>query len=101
MSKKIDRTKGRRFGKKNSGTIYERNPMTGKIRSREINHPTTDEIIEFNRKNATTAQSAIDRSEILDEIWAAPKYTVDGKWYVCLTDVCEILGEDYASRQDK
>ena len=99
MSKKIERTKGRRFGKKNTGTIYERNPMTGKIRSREINHPTTDEIIEFNRKNATTAQSAMSRSEILDEIWAANKHVKDGEWYVKLSDVCAILGEDYVSRK--
>jgi len=94
MSKKIDRTKGRRFGKKNTGRIYERNPMTGEIRSRAQQHWSGEKI-------TTSAQSAIGRSEILDEIWAAPKYTVDGKWYVCLTDVCEILGEDYASRQDK
>ena len=38
MSKKIDRTKGKRFGKKNTGRIYERNPMTGEIRSRAQQH---------------------------------------------------------------
>jgi len=79
--------------------IFERNPDDGKIRSREINHPTTDEIIEFNRKNATTAQSAMSRSEILDEIWAANKHVKDGEWYVKLSDVCAILGEDYVSRK--
>ena len=58
------------------------------------NFPTREKI-------TTSAQSAMTRSEILDEIWAAKKYTVDGKWYVCLSEVCEILGEDYASREDK
>jgi len=50
-------------------------------------------------KITTSAQSAISRSEVLDEIWAANKHTIDGKWYVSLSDVCAILGEDYASRQ--
>jgi GH43 family beta-xylosidase len=66
--------------------IYERNPDTGEIRSREMHEP-------------TKAQKAITRSEILDEIWAAKKHTIDGKWYVCLSDVCAILGEDYATRE--
>jgi len=47
----------------------------------------------------TKAQQAISRSEILDEIWAANKHTIDGKWYVSLSDVCAILGEDYVSRE--
>ena len=63
--------------------IYERNPDTGEIRSREFRTP-------------TKAQLAMDRSEILDEIWAADKVTVDGHWYVRLSDVCEILGDEYA-----
>ena len=66
--------------------IFERNPDTGKIRSREMHQP-------------TKAQKAISRSEILDEIWAAKKHTIDGKWYVSLSDVCEILGEDYARKE--
>ena len=57
------------------------------------NFPTREKI-------TTSAQHAMTRSEILDEIWAAKKYTVDGKWYVCLSEVCEILGEDYASREN-
>jgi len=74
--------------------IFERNPDTGEIRSRdqqEYNFPTREKI-------TTSAQSAISRSEILDEIWAADKHMMDGKWYVCLSDVCEILGEDYARK---
>ena len=47
----------------------------------------------------TKAQQAISRSEVLDEIWAANKHTIDGKWYVSLSDVCAILGEDYVSRE--
>ena len=35
-----------------------------------------------------------DREEILSEIWAADKKLIDGKWYVCLSDVCEILGSN-------
>ncbi len=50
-------------------------------------------------KRPTKVQSAMSRSEILDEIWAANKHTIDGKWYVCLSDVCNILGEDYVSRE--
>jgi GH43 family beta-xylosidase len=48
---------------------------------------------------STKAQSAISRSEILNEIWAAKKHTIDGKWYVSLSDVCAILGEDYAKQK--
>ena len=66
--------------------IHERNPDTGEIRSRDIIEP-------------TSAQQAISRSEILDEIWAANKHVKDGEWYVRLSDVCAILGEDYVSRK--
>jgi hypothetical protein len=65
--------------------IHERNPDTGEIRSREMHQP-------------TKAGAAISRSEILDEIWSANKHVKDGEWYVKLSDVCEILGEDYASK---
>ena len=66
--------------------IYERNPDTGEIRSRDMHEP-------------TKAQQAISRSEILDEIWAANKTLKDGEWYVRLSDVCAILGEDYARQE--
>ena len=65
--------------------IFERNPDNGKIRSRDIIEP-------------TKAQQAISRSEILDEIWEATKHIKDGEWYVKLSDVCNILGEDYARK---
>ena len=47
----------------------------------------------------TRAQKAITRSEILDEIWAANKTLKDGEWYVKLSDVCAILGEEYARQE--
>ena len=40
------------------------------------------------KKITTKAQTAISRSEILDEIWAANKHTHNGHWYVKLADVC-------------
>ena len=69
--------------------IYERNPDTGEIRSRDIQKMVV----------TTPAQAAISRSEILDEIWAANKVTHNGHWYVKLSDVAEILGEDYARKE--
>tara|TARA_R100000541_G_scaffold41311_3_gene48740 strand:- start:12078 stop:12371 length:294 start_codon:yes stop_codon:yes gene_type:complete len=91
--------------------IYERNPDTGEIRSRDVGGPIgSEKIVKKGTRNqskynfptrekiTTSAQSAISRSEILDEIWAADKHMMDGKWYVNLSDVCEILGEDYARK---
>ena len=49
--------------------------------------------------NATKAQRAISRSQILDEIWAADKHTHNGHWYVKLSDVAAILGEDHAKQE--
>jgi len=66
---------------------------TGRSAS-NYNFPTREKI-------TTIAQSAMSRSEILDEIWAANKHIKDGEWYVKLSDVCAILGEDYAAREDK
>jgi hypothetical protein len=77
--------------------IYERNPDNGEIRSRNVGEPIGSEKIE--KPGITKAQKAISRSEILDEIWSADKHTIDGKWYVSLSDVCAILGEDYARKE--
>ena len=33
-----------------------------------------------------------DREEILSEIWGAKKKLIDGKWYVELSEVAEIIG---------
>ena len=49
----------------------------------------------------TKAQTAISRSEILDEIWSAKKHVHNGDWYVRLSDVCAILGEDYARKESE
>tara|TARA_R110000796_G_scaffold111274_1_gene222761 strand:+ start:1202 stop:1411 length:210 start_codon:yes stop_codon:yes gene_type:complete len=49
--------------------------------------------------NTTKAQRAISRSQILDEIWAADKHTHNGHWYVKLSDVAAILGEDHAKQE--
>ena len=71
MTKRINKAfTQRRFGKKTYNTLY-------------------------GKKITTSAQSAIDRSEILDEIWAADKLNQNGHWYVKLSDVCAILGEDH------
>ena len=67
------------------------------IRSRKVGDPIGSERID--RPGATKAQHAISRSEILDEIWAANKTLKDGEWYVRLSDVCAILGEDYARKE--
>ena len=77
--------------------IFERNPDNGEIRSREVGGPIGSEKIV--KPGVTKAQKAISRSEILDEIWAANKHIVNGDWYVRLSDVCDILGEDYAREE--
>ena len=59
-----------------------------------------DSLDKPNNKRKTKAQQAISRSEILDEIWAANKHIKGGEWYVKLSDVCAILGEDYVSREE-
>jgi len=33
-----------------------------------------------------------DREEILSEVWGAEKKLIDGKWYVELSEVAEIIG---------
>ncbi len=33
-----------------------------------------------------------DREEVLSEIWGAKKKLIDGKWYVELSEVAEIVG---------
>ena len=34
------------------------------------------------------------RKEVLDELWAAPKVNHEGHWYVRLSDVVKIIGDD-------
>ena len=33
-----------------------------------------------------------DREEILSEVWGAKKKLIDGKWFVELSEVAEIIG---------
>ena len=51
------------------------------------------------KKCTTKAQRAISRSEILDEIWSADKHTHNGHWYVRLSDVARILGDEHAKQE--
>ena len=67
--------------------IYERNPDTGEIRSRTYGSPTR--IVEAHSDD--NAKESI-RESILSDIWAANKKVVDGKWYVELSQVAEIIG---------
>ena len=57
--------------------IFERNPDTGEIRSREMHQPTKPINV---------------RESILSDVWAANKRVIDGKWYVELSQVAEIIG---------
>jgi len=84
--------------------IFERNKDTGAIRSREsmdygneVMHPTQEEIIAFNKEQSNKMHHEIQyrvRKDVLDELWAAPKVNHQGHWYVRLTDVVKIIGDD-------
>ncbi len=70
---------------KKEARIFERNPDTGRIRSRRAR---------FGAGSAKQrAKAPADlRTNILNDIWAANKKVVDGKWYVELAQVCAIIG---------
>jgi len=74
--------------------IFERNPDNGEIRSRNEGDYGNEKVVQKG-KGRTTFEQSLSRSEILDEIWAANKHMKDGHWYVKLSDVCAILGEDH------
>lgn len=92
----------RKVDLKDSARIFERNEDG--IRSRipgdygnETNHPTQEEIIAFNKTQAEKMHHEIQyrvRRDVLDELWAAPKVNHQGHWYVRLTDVVKIIGDD-------
>jgi len=44
------------------------------------------------RNQAKESNTTYDREDILSDIWAANKKVVDGKWYVELSEVANILG---------
>jgi hypothetical protein len=102
--------------------IFERNPDTGVIRSRKARFGTTspkqrvkphadidalmqaEQVIHGNQK--LTANEKLNghmvrkmhiantnlRTDVLNDIWAANKKVIDGKWYVELAQVCAIVG---------
>ena len=85
--------------------IYERNTDSGIIKSRKpgdygnerVEHPTQEDIIAFNKNQAEKMHHEIQyrvRREVLDELWAANKLNHKGHWYIRLTDVVNIIGDD-------
>ena len=64
--------------------IYERNPDTGEIRSRDLK-----KVVE---KMVKPTKPINVREDILSDVWAANKKVIDGKWYVELSQVAEIIG---------
>ena len=66
--------------------IYERNPDTGEIRSRNVGDYGNEKVIVKGKEPINMRES------ILSDIWAANKKVVDGKWYVELSQVAEIIG---------
>tara|TARA_Y100000004_G_scaffold159049_1_gene185701 strand:- start:25 stop:264 length:240 start_codon:yes stop_codon:yes gene_type:complete len=66
--------------------IYERNPDTGEIRSRDFGDYGNEKVIVEGKKPINM------RDAILSDVWAANKRVVDGKWYVELSQVAEIIG---------
>ena len=68
--------------------IYERNPDTGEIRSRDFGDYGNEKVVRKGKEPINMRES------ILSDIWAANKKVVDGKWYVELSQVAEIIGGD-------
>ena len=66
--------------------IYERNPDTGEIRSRNVGDYGNEKVVKKGKEPINV------RQEILSDVWAANKRVVDGKWYVELSQVAEIIG---------
>jgi len=65
----------------------------------DIKQPTQEEIIAFNQMEAEMDKVIHPvrkqiRAEVLDELWAADKLNKDGYWYVKLSDVIKIIGEE-------
>ena len=66
--------------------IYERNPDTGEIRSRDFGDYGNEKVVKKGKEPINM------RDAILSDVWAAKKTVVDGKWYVELSQVAEIIG---------
>jgi len=84
--------------------IYERNPDTGQIKSRKKGDYGNEEIVsdslDYSKQLNETMDKVIHpvrkriRAEVLDELWAADKLNKDGYWYIKLSDVIKIIGEE-------
>jgi len=83
--------------------IFERNPDTGEIRSRDVGDYGNEKTVSKGQLHPAVFKSygahaeAKDRSfreSILSDIWAANKKVVNGKWYVELSQIVEIIGGD-------
>jgi len=80
--------------------IFERNPDNGKIRSRKKGDYSNtsawkgdEDMDEGLYKDEKVRDNKVDiRKSILSDVWAANKKVVKGKWYVELSQVCEIIG---------
>jgi hypothetical protein len=77
--------------------IYERNPDTGEVRSRNKgdygNEKTLQSVAnEMLEPMHYDIQHRV-RKEVLEELWAANKVNHQGHWYVRLTDVVKIVGD--------
>ena len=66
--------------------IFERNPDTGEIRSRDAGDYGNEKVVRKGKEPINM------RDAILSDIWAANKRVVDGKWYVELSQIAEIIG---------
>ena len=65
--------------------IFERNPDTGEIRSREAGDYGNEKIV-------VKGEEPINmREEILSDIWAANKVNHHGHWYVRMSDIVRIV----------
>jgi len=82
--------------------IYERNPDTGEVRSRKFGDYGNERIEvkggpdKFNAIQSSLHHELQDkvRKDVLSEIWAAHKVVHNGKWYVSLSEVCNIIGTE-------
>jgi len=98
MSKKLDNTSQMNEVEQKAGRIYERNPDTGELRSREAGIHGDEKIEEKeylqDKMNAMhyDIQGRV-RREVLNELWSANKVNHNGHWYVQLSQVVNIIGD--------
>ena len=84
--------------------IFERNPDTGQIRSREpgdYGNERIEKVSKVMRNQAKDLNAVMDqvinpvrkriREEVLDELWAANKVNHQGHWYIRMSDIVKII----------